>query len=615
MRGAMKLGGFVIAAALLAAGAWAAEESADFAAGTGTNGWTVSNGVYASPLYSNAVDRISLSYASSVVTDVATVYATASGGAEAQIATLSAASSAAAIDFPDTTDFRSFRVATAGGMALKSFSALVSDPHLASPAGVAISNNVTGTSFDASWGAVEGALGYKVYVWTNVIAGASEGTAVWSETFPGVPGVNVNNNTTEFLPEEASNAGWTRENVFATVSPGVVRIGSSSKAGWLASPALPGFEESSLALRFTASRYNKDTGVAMPISIVRGTTTNDFASVSLTTNSAVYSQPLPALAAGDRIVFHSTTNKLDGRVALDDVAIVQGATEGHEEPVYIVDGRDVGGATECELTGLPSEPVLFAVEAYGRRGAASAKSEPVEVDLANPERVAVLNACLMSSLSGRIYLQGFDPLAGITSTTGDKDWLNGITLLYWQAYRRNVAVGSFKWNGGAANSGGLYALAVNQGDAGRALGGYSTKSDEMVFGMAFTNDTDNVYALSSVSYSAQQWGFKNTARQTISVSAAVVDSLVWMNAYGGEWTEISSAQSVVYGTDDPHDTPEALEVTPGEGAVIHLEPGQVLMLRWRIHSLSSGTPGMLGIDDVEVRFEVVRDRGTILKMK
>jgi hypothetical protein len=609
----MKNGSVSVLAVMVVAGAFAAEECADFTTGTGTNGWTVSNGVYASPLYSNAVDRISLSYSSSVATDVATVYARASGGAEAQIATLSAASSAAAIDFPDTTDFRSFRVATAGGLALKSFSALVSDPHLVSPAGVAISNNVTGTSFDASWGAVEGALGYKVYVWTNVIAGASEGTALWSETFASSP--SVNNNTTGFESVYADKDGWTQESVFATALAGVVRIGSSSKHGWLASPGLSVFGDGPLTLRFTANRYSKDTGVSMPIYIVSGTTTNDLASVSLTTNSAVYHVPLPALAAGDKILFHSTTNKMDGRVGLDDVAIVQGHAQGHEEPVYIVDGLDVGGATSCELTALPSEPVLFAVEAYGRRGAASAKSEPVEVDLANPERVAVLNACLMSSLSGRIYLQGFDPLAGITSTTGDKDWLNGITLLYWQAYRRNVAVGSFKWNAGAANSGGLYALAVNQGDAGRALGGYSTKSDEMVFGMAFTNDTDNVYALSSVSYSAQQWGFKNTARQTISLSAAVVDSLVWMNAYGGEWTEISSAQSVVYGTDDPHDTPEALEVTPGEGAVIHLEPGQVLMLRWRVHSLSSGTPGMLGIDDVEVRFEVVRDRGTILKMK
>ena len=97
MRGAMKLGRFVMAAALLAvAGAWAAEERADFTTGMGTNGWTVSNGVYASPLYSNAVDCISLSYSSAIVTDVATVYATAPGGAEAQIATLAAASSAAA---------------------------------------------------------------------------------------------------------------------------------------------------------------------------------------------------------------------------------------------------------------------------------------------------------------------------------------------------------------------------------------------------------------------------------------------------------------------------------------------------------------------------------------
>ena len=94
----------------------------------------------------------------------------------------------------------------------------------------------------------------------------------------------------------------------------------------------------------------------------------------------------------------------------------------------------------------------------------------------------------------------------------------------------------------------------------------------------------------------------------------MVDSLVWMNAYGGEWTEISSAQSVVYDADDPHGTPEALEVTPGEGAVIHLEPGQVLMLRWRVQSLSSGTPGMLGIDDVEVRFEVVRDHGSVVRL-
>ena len=614
MRGAMKLERFVMAAALLAAaGAWAAEERADFTTGMGTNGWTVSNGVYASPLYSNAVDRISLSYSSSVVTDVATVYATASGGAEAQIATLAAASSAATLDFPDTTDFRSFRVTTAGGMALKSFSALVSESHLESPDGVMISNNVTGTSFDASWGAVEGAVGYRVYVWTNVVAGASEGTALWSETFASSP--SVNNNTTGFESVYADKDGWTQESVFATALAGVVRIGSSSKHGWLASPGLSVFGDGPLTLRFTANRYSKDMGVSMPIYIVSGTTTNDLASVSLTTNSAVYHVPLPALAAGDRILFHSTTNKVDGRVSLDDVAILQGYDEGHEEAAYIVDGLDVGGATSCELTGLPSVPVLFAVAATGRRGAASEKSEAVEVDLANTERVAVLNACPMSALAGYVYVQTFNSLAEPTMTTGDKDWLNGTTLLYWQAYKKNAAVATFKWNGGAGTVGGLYALAVNQGDSTRALGGYSTKNDEMTFGVAFTNDTDNVMALSSVVYSAQQWGFKNSVSQTISVSAAVADGLEWMSSHGGEWTEIGSAQSVVYAEGAAHATPEELSVTPGAPVEIRVAPGQVLMLRWRIHSLSTGTPGMLAIDDVEVRFEVVRDRGTILKMK
>ena len=93
-----------------------------------------------------------------------------------------------------------------------------------------------------------------------------------------------------------------------------------------------------------------------------------------------------------------------------------------------------------------------------------------------------------------------------------------------------------------------------------------------------------------------------------------MDSLVWMNAYGGEWTEIGAAQSVVYGEGAAHATPEELAVTPGEPAEIRVAPGQILMLRWRIHSLTSGTPGMLAIDDVEVRFEVVRDRGSVVRL-
>ena len=41
----------------------------------------------------------------------------------------------------------------------------------------------------------------------------------------------------------------------------------------------------------------------------------------------------------------------------------------------------------------------------------------------------------MSALSEDVYSQNFDSLAASTSTSGSKDWLNGITLPHWQAWK------------------------------------------------------------------------------------------------------------------------------------------------------------------------------------
>ena len=112
--------------------------------------------------------------------------------------------------------------------------------------------------------------------------------------------------------------------------------------------------------------------------------------------------------------------------------------------------------------------------------------------------------------------------------------------------------------------------------------------------------------LSSVSYSAQQWGFKNNTNQTLSVSAALTEDLVWISDYGSEWTEISSAQSNLYGSGTEHATPSILTVTPTDASALSIRPGQVLMLKWTIHSLRSGTPGMLAIDDLTVTFSRAR---------
>lgn len=584
----------------------------DFTGAGVPQGWTVENGEYRSPEYSNAVDRIELSYSGAGAAASATISAFPKQGDGTSVATLSAASSGASFDFPETTDFRSFRIAV-NGLALTSFAAYVSADMLGMPSGVAISNNVTGTSFDASWYPVDGATGYRAYVWTNAVVGASAGTAAWQETFANAP---AKTSTVNFKDEFTDNGtpGWTYEKAYASISNGAVRVGTTSDKGVLVSPSLPAFSETPLTLRITAWRQTTEEGRDMPVGVVSGGVTNIVGVVALGDETAPHHVALPALAADDRIAIFSPTNKTSARAIIDDVAILSGYSAGSLEPSYI-QNVDVGLATVYSFTGLPSVPVQFAVEAYGRRGVTSEKTEAVEVDLSNPEKVPQLNACPLSSLTSPAlaYTQNFDSLAALTATTGDKECLNGTTIQYWQYYKNDMAAASIKYNGGAGNSGGLYALSTNQTHAVRALGAYSTQNDEFSFGLAFTNDTERTVTLSTVAYLAQQWGFANNANQKLSVSVMVTNNLNWISAYSDGWTEIGSTQSTVYGAEDVHDTPVStpVEATPAEE--ISIAPGQVLMLKWTIHSLTSGKPGMMGIDDVMVTF-LNKPRGIVIKL-
>ncbi len=585
----------------------------DFAGAGITQGWTMEDGEYRSPEYSNAVDRIELRYSGAGASASATISAFPKQGDGTSVATLSAASSGASFDFPETTDFRSFRIAATNGLTLSSFAAYVSADTLGMPSSVAISNNVTGTSFDASWSPVDGATGYRVYVWTNAVVGASAGTAVWEETFANAP---AKTSTVNFKDEFTDNgtSGWTYEKAYASISNGAVRVGTTSDKGVLVSPSLPAYSETPLTLRITAWRQTTSEGTDMPIGIMSGGVTNIVGVVVIGDEAAPHHVALPALNADDRIAIFSPTNKASARAIIDDVAILSGYSEGNLVPSYIAN-VDVGAVTEYSFTELPSVPVQFAVEAYGRRGVTSEKTEAVEIDLSNPDKVPQLNACPVSSLTSpdHTYTQNFDSLAALTVPTGDKDWLNGTTLPYWQAYKDADAVSSFNYNAGNGSIGGLYVFATNRNDSVRALGAYSTQNDEFSFGLAFTNDTESAMTLSSVAYLAQQWGFKNDTNQTMSVSVKVVDALGWISAYSDGWTEIGSTQSTVYGTEDVHDTPVSTSVAATPAEEISIAPGQVLMIKWTIHSLKSGKPGMMGIDDVTVTFSS-KPLGLVIKI-
>ena len=577
-------------------------QTADFTGAEPPAGWTVANGEYRSPEYAGAVDKIVLCYAGSGASASATVHAFPANEEGVNVATFTAASSGASFDFPESTAFRSFRIAAANGLALSSFTAYVASDSLDVPSGVLISNNVTGTSFDAAWNAVEGATGYRVYVWTNAVTGASAGTTVWQETFANSPAKTT---TVNFKDEftDYGTSGWEYSKAYASISNGAVRIGTTSDKGYLVSPPLTHVSGSGLALRITAWRQTTGDGTDMPVGVVSGGVTNIAGVVALGDEPATIHVALPTFNSGDRIAIFSPTNKSSARVIVDDVAVLSGYSAGHPEPMYIVNGLDVGAATAHSFGGLPSVPVSFAVEAYGRRGVSSETTEAVVVDLANPDPVPVLNACPMSSLAGNIYHQNFNGTAALTSSSGDKDLLNGTTVLYWQWFKNALAAGTFKWNAGSGTTGGIYALATNQSETVRSIGAYSTKDNEFSFGIAFTNDTGRAMKFVSLAYLSQQWGFKNSTNQTLSVAVKVVDNLDWISAYVDGWTELASKESDVYGTGEPHDTPVSTSVPVNPEGGIPIAPGQVLMLKWTIHSLKGGTPGMMGIDDVTVTFQ------------
>ena len=586
----------------------------DFAGAGVPQGWAVDNGEYRSPEYSNAVDRIELRYSGAGAAASATISAFPKQGDGTTVATLTAASSGASFDFPETTDFRSFRIAATNGLTLSSFVAYVSADTLGMPSSVAISNNITGTSFDASWAPVDGATGYRVFVWTNAVVGASTGTALWQETMPGA--TNASSSTKMNDVKFAGcfdNSGWTRSDKagYPTGEDGTIRIGTTGDNGWLQTPPIVATADG-MAVRFYAKAVDsKSDGKNISLERISGETVSFVGTATLSLEMQEFFVPLSDWESGDCIRFNSITNG-DRRVIIGAVTVVSGYSEGSLEPSYIVN-VDVGAVTEYSFTGLPSVPVQFAVEAYGRRGVTSGKTEAVEVDLANPDKVALLNACPLSSFEGNTYTQNFDSLAALTVPTGDKDWLNGTTLPYWQAYKDADAVSSFNYNAGTGSTGGLYVFATNRNDPVRALGAYSTQNDEFSFGLAFTNDTESTMMLSSVAYLAQQWGFKNDTNQTMTVSVKVVDGLDWISAYSDGWTEIGSTQSTVYGSEDVHDTPVSTPVAVTPAEEISIAPGQVLMLKWTIHSLKSGKPGMMGIDDVTVTF-ASGTRGLVIRL-
>ena len=581
-------------------------ETADFSGADVPAGWSVSGGVYLSPEYSNSVSRIALAYeATGGQVGTAQLFAIGhAGSAETQIASVNAATTGAAFDFPAASDYRQFRIAT-DGLALTSFSATWPDTRPDAPSNVVATALTTG-SLEVSWDAVEGAVGYRVSVWTNVVVGASAGTVAWEDSLPGATNGAASTRMSDAKFNACfSHAGWTRSDKagYPTGEDGTIRIGTTGDSGWLQTPPIDVASDSGVLFRFRAKIGSSNSNPQMFVERISGNSTTIIGEVTLTSELKEHVLVVPDWKSGDSIRFNSFASG-DRRTILGAVALVTGYSAGTSSPV-VVKEVSVADGTATTIDGLPpAVPEFVGVRTIDAGGLSSAISTGVEVDLANPPPRVTLNAWTVSSPADSTCRQDFDSIAGATMTSGDKDFYNGVTIPFMQAWQDSDAVTKFAYYAGGNQTGAKFvAVATNINELARAFGARGKQDTTMTWGLAFTNNTGSAISLTNVSYSAQQWGFANTTNQLLTCEYLVTNRLDWIVNFSEGWQTYAVSEARVFGA-GTYALPEPVAVGYVPSPEIRIAPGEVLYIKWAFHPPSKGNSALMAIDDLTVRFRI-----------
>ena len=589
-------------------------ERSVFMGGAPPVGWTMEDGSCVSPEYSNRVVRIELAYGASISNETGTALLSAVDHATsnaAQIAALNTMTTSASFDFPESSDYRAFSIVPANGFLLTSFAATWLDTRLDVPTNIVVRNN-TGSSFDISWDAVEGAVGYRVSVWTNVVVGASAGTEMWVETFAGMDASGSAALNPSRLEKADHGDEWKDaafEKGYLLDNGGGIRIGQSEAGGWIAVPHTVSAGET--ALLVDACRYKNDDGQGLAVSAVSlAGETNLIQVVELDgLEVSTFDIALPADAVGKRLIFEtvSLTGKKERRVAITRIAFVSGYSKGVEHPVYLRT-VDVGEITAVSVAELPPMAVFVGVQALAAQGSdMSAVSPAIGVDLANPPPSPVL-AVLGSVVAGVGYCEAFDAITNLPATSV---WEDGVTVPYWQAQKGGNAIDTITTASGAVTggrTGGLYAYhGTNRADsASYSLGAAANGSNRIAFGFAVTNDTEQILSGFGLSFTARQWSFtaRRTAEQSLRFAHLTTNELVAVSATSGDWIDVEPLRfDAVFGLDAG-----GANVDAATGSVfanmsaelegVDLPPGGVLLLRWTPDPVANGD--VLGVDDVSL---------------
>ena len=124
-----------------------------------------------------------------------------------------------------------------------------------------VASEITHSSFCLDWPSLNGAVEYRVSVWTNVLAGSSSGTVLWSESFSKAMSSTSSTavrDSEKFCEVYADNSGWTIvSNIYPSVEAGTVRIGNTTNPGELVSPPMAAISGGALRVRVRRQTFSE----------------------------------------------------------------------------------------------------------------------------------------------------------------------------------------------------------------------------------------------------------------------------------------------------------------------------------------------------------------------
>ena len=479
------------------------------------------------------------------------------------------------------------------------------------PYGLA-AEDVTTNSFKATWSMDVPVESFLFDCW-NVSSTSWTGCKIWEETFSTSvnTGGNPVNLTETTFDQHTDCAGWSGDFVYAPArTNGIIQVGKSSRcAALLVSPGLQTAEHAELVVR--ARAIDAYVSHPMPVFLIRNGETNEVATFELKTSFDDFHCTIGSVSTGDRLAFRPYKNDSDRRVQIDSVSLVDGFSLGHAVTNAICESAIVEHSPNpsFKVENLDAgKEYQFAVRAVVN----DTPSAPSEVCFVMTKSANdILDAVAISELPRNdginVWREDFCSFTNVfpSASKNSAAWMNGTTLPHWQAYCGGAAVTNITRNYGGKTSNGLYAYwSVEELPSTYSLGTMTAgDAKEFAYGLAFRNDTEFSIRKISVGFDGMQFGFRNTAVQSLVFEYLVTNELVSV-ATAGPWVgcpDLAYRTTKDYSSGLTNGYPVATALSSDIfGATVPKDC--YFMMRWR--RAATTFAAAMAIDNVAVSFTV-----------